>query len=263
LEKVLQDACVKITSVASTVWSKSSRRMIEALIAGQRDPVVLAELALGRMRPKIRELTEALACNWRAHHSLVAGEIIAHIDHLDASIDALSKEIGQRCDPFGDLIERMCEVPGISRNVAETVIAETGADMSRFPTPQQLCAWAGVAPANRESAGKRRPAGTRKGQRHLRRALIEAAKSLARSDNSFLAARYKRLARRRGPNKAAVAVAHSILIILWHLMANPTERYHDLGVDFYERRRDPEREARRLVAKLAELGYTATLQPAA
>jgi transposase len=263
LEKVLQDACVKITSVASTVWSKSSRRMIEALIAGQRDPVVLAELALGRMRPKIRELTEALACNWRAHHSLVAGEIIAHIDHLDASIDALSKEIGQRCDPFGDLIERMCEVPGISRNVAETVIAETGADMSRFPTPQQLCAWAGVAPANRESAGKRRPAGTRKGQRHLRRALIEAAKSLARSDNSFLAARYKRLARRRGPNKAAVAVAHSILIILWHLIPNPTERYHDLGVDFYERRRDPEREARRLVAKLAELGYTATLQPAA
>lgn len=263
LEKVLQDACVKISSVASTVWSKSSRRMIEALIAGERDPGVLAELALGKMRPKIRELTEALACNWRAHHSLVAGEIIAHIDHLDASIDALSKEIGQRCDPFGDLIERMCEVPGISRNVAETVIAETGADMSRFPTPQQLCAWAGVAPANRESAGKRRPAGTRKGQRHLRRALIEAAKSLARSDNSFLAARYKRLARRRGPNKAAVAVAHSILIILWHLMANPTERYHDLGVDFYERRRDPEREARRLVAKLAELGYTATLQPAA
>jgi transposase len=263
LEKVLQDACVKISSVASTVWSKSSRRMIEALIAGERDPGVLAELALGKMRPKIRELTEALACNWRPHHSLVAGQIIAHIDHLDASIDTLSEEIGQRCDPFGDLIERMCEVPGVSRTVAEIVIAETGADMSRFPTPEQLCAWAGVAPANHESAGKRRPAGTRKGQRALRRALIESAKSLSCSNGSFLAARYKRIARRRGPNKAAVAVAHSLLIILWHLMADPTQHYRDLGADYYQRRRDPARQARRLVAQLAALGYTATVQPAA
>lgn len=260
LEKVLQDACVKITSVAATVWSKSSRRMIEALIAGERDPAVLAELALGRMRPKIRELTEALAANWRPHHSLVAGQIIAHIDHLDASIDALSAEIGQRCDPFVELIARMCEVPGVSRGVAETVIAETGGDMTKFPTPQQLCAWAGVAPGNRESGGKRRPAGTRKGQRWLRRALIEAAKSLSCSNRSFLAARYKRIARRRGPNKATVAVAHSILVILWHLMADPTQRYVDLGADYYERRRDPERETRRLVAKLAALGYNATLE---
>lgn len=263
LEKVLQDACVKITSVASTVWSKSSRRMIEALIAGERDPVVLAELALGKMRPKIRELTAALACNWRPHHSLVAGQIIGHIDHLDASIDTLSGEIGRRCHPFGDLIERMCEVPGISNTVAEVVIAETGADMSRFPTPEQLCAWAGVAPANHESAGKRHPAGARKGQRALRRTLSEAAKSLARSNNSFLAARYRRIARRRGPNKAAVAVAHSMLIILWQLMADPTVRYRDLGADYYERRRDPDREARRLVDKLASLGYTATLKPTA
>ena len=142
-------------------------------------PTVLAELAVGQMRPKIAELTEALAGNWRAHHSMVAGQIIAHIDHLDASIDALSVEIGQRCDPFGELIERMVEIPGVSRIVAEIVIAETGADMTRFPTPQQLCAWAGVAPANHESAGKRRPVAARKGQRRLRRALIEAAKSLA------------------------------------------------------------------------------------
>ena len=161
LEKVLQDACVKITSVASTVWSKSSRRMIEALITGERDPAVLADLALGKMRPKIRQLTEALAANWRPHHSLVAGQIIAHIDHLDASIDALSNEIGQRCDPFAELIDRMCEVPGVSHTTAEIVIAETGADMSRFPTPEQLSAWAGVAPANprigRETATGRNP----------------------------------------------------------------------------------------------------------
>jgi transposase len=263
LEKVLQDACVKLTSVASKVWLKSTRRMIEALIAGERSPKVLAELAVGHMRPKIVELTEALAGNWRDHHSLLAGQIIAHIDHLDASIDALSVEIGQRCDPFGELIERMVEIPGVSRIVAETAIAETGADMTRFPTPQQLCAWAGVAPGNHESAGKRRNVAARKGQRHLKRALLQAAKSLAMSNNSFLAARYRRIARRRGPNKAAVAVAHSILIIMWHLMADPTQRYHDLGNDYYDQRRDPQREARRLVAKLATLGYTATLQPAA
>jgi transposase len=263
LEKVLQDACVKLTSVVSKVWLKSTRKMIEALIAGERDPKVLAELAVGHMRPKISELTEALAGNWRPHHSLVAARIIAHIDHLDASIDALSVEIGRRCDPFTELIERMCEIPGVSRIVAETVIAETGADMERFPTPQQLCAWAGVAPGNHESAGKRRNVAARKGQRHLRRALLQSAKSLALSNNSFLAARYRRVARRRGPNKAAVAVAHSILIILWHLMADPTTRYRDLGNDYYDQRRDPQREAQRLVARLAKIGYTATLEPAA
>jgi transposase len=263
LEKVLQDACVKITSVASTIWSKSSRRMIEALIAGERDPAVLADLALSRMRPKIGQLTEALAANWRSHHSFIAGQIIAHIDHLDATIDALSVEIGQRCDPFADLTERLCEVPGVSLVVAQTFIAETGADMTKFPTPQQLCAWAGVAPGNHESAGKRRNVAARKGQHWLRRQLLQSAKSVANSNSSFLAARYKRLARRRGPNKAAVAVAHSILVIFWHLASDPTARYHDLGADYYERRRDPEREARRLVTKLAALGYTATLEPAA
>jgi transposase len=263
LEKVLQDACVKFTSVASKVWLKSTRKMIEALIAGERDPAKLAALAEGPLRSKIDALTEALAGNWWAHHSLVAAQIIAHIDHLDASIEALSVEIGRRCDPFGELIERMCEIPGVSRVVAETVIAETGADMERFPTPQQLCAWAGVAPGTHESAGKRRIVGARKGQRHLKRVLLQAAKSIARSNDSFLAARYRRLARRRGPNKAAVAVAHSILIILWHLMADPTLRYHDLGADYYEQRRDPQREAQRLVARLAKLGYTATLQLAA
>lgn len=263
LEKVLQDACVKITSVATKVWTKSLRRMVEALIAGERDPEVLAELALARLRSKKGQLIEALACNWRPHHSLIAKEIIAHIDHLDATIDALSVEIAERCDPFDDLIERACEVPGVNRAVAETFIAETGADVTAFPTPGQLCSWAGLAPGNHESAGKRRNVGARKGQRWLRRVLLQSAKSVATTNDSFLAARYKRLARRRGPNKAAVAVARSILTIFWHLAADPTMRYQDLGVDYYERRRDPEREAHRLVAKLAKLGYTATLEPVA
>lgn len=262
LEKVLQDACVKLTSVASGVWSQSSRAMIEALIAGERDPAVLADLAKSRMRAKIPELTEALVAHWGDHHSLVAGRIIAHIDHLDASIAELTTAIGERLDPFGDLVERMCEVPGINQTVAEIVIAETGADMAVFPTPEQLCSWAGLAPANHESAGKHQPAGTRKGGRWLRRALIEAAKSARRTD-SYFAAKYRRIARRRGPNKATVAVAHSMMTVLWHLMADPTLRFEDLGSDYFESRRDPEREAHRLLRRIEELGYKATLEPAA
>ena len=262
LEKVLQDACVKLTSVASAVWSKSSRAMIEALIAGERDPNVLAGLAKGRMRAKNDALVEALASNWRDHHSVVARQIIAHIDFLDASIEELSVQVAERCRPFDDLIERMSEVPGVNRLTCEIVIAETGADMSCFETPERLCAWAGLAPANHESAGKRRPAGTRNGGRWLRRTLIESGKSAARTKDTYLAAQYRQIARRRGPNKATVAVAHSTLTILWHLMAtgNP---YQDLGVDYYQRRQDPQRQAQRLLRQLADLGYTATITPAA
>lgn len=263
LEKLLQDACVKLTSVASKVWSQSSRAMIEALIAGERDPVVLAGLAKGRMRSKTDELIEALAANWGDHHSFLAGQIIAHIDFLDDSIEALSEQIATRVRPFEELIDRMCEVPGVNRRVCEVVIAECGVDMTKFPTPAQLCAWAGVAPANHESAGKRRPAGTRHGGRWLRRCLIEAARAAARTKDTYLAAQYRNIARRRGPNKAAVAVAHSILNILWHLMANPDLRYHDLGPDWLQRRHDPERQARRLLRQLHDLGYTVTLTPAA
>jgi transposase len=263
LEKVLQDACVKLTSVASTVWSVSARAMVEALIAGERDPAALADLAKGRMRTKTAELTEALASNWAEHHSVVATQIIARIDHLDAAIDELSIAIAARLDHFEAMIEQFSAVPGVKRTTAEIVIAETGGDVTVFPTPEQLCAWAGVAPANHESAGKHRPAGTRNGSRWLRRALIEAAKSASRTKDTYFAAQYRRIARRRGPNKAAVAVAHSILTVLWYLMADPDAHYRDLGEDYFDRRRDPAREADRLVRQLERLGYRATLEPAA
>jgi transposase len=263
LEKVLQDACVKLTSVTSTVWSKSSRAMIEALIAGERDPAVLAELAQSRMRSKIPELTAALAANWGRHHSSVAGRIIAHIDFLDATIAELSGEIAERVAPFEELIERLDEVPGIDRKIAEIIIAETGADMTRFPTPEQLSAWAGVAPGNRESAGKRRPAGTRPGARWLRQGLVESAWAAVRTKNSYFNAQYHRIARHRGKNKAIVAVAHSILIVCWHLMNDPQLHYHDLGADWFQRHQDPQRQADRLLKQLAKLGYRATLEPAA
>jgi transposase len=263
LEKLLQDACVKLSSVASAVWTKSGRRMIEALIAGERDPDKLADLALGRMRSKHDQLIEALASNWTDHHSVVATRIIAHIDFLDSTIAELSGEIAGRLGPFCDLLDRACEIPGVGVNTVEVVIAETGGDMTKFPTPEQLCAWAGVAPANRESAGKRRPAGTRHGTRWLRVALVEAAQVASRCTDSYFNAHYHRIARRRGKNKATIAVAHSILTVLWHLMANPELRYEDLGPDYFRRRQHPDEQAKRYVAKLRQLGYIATLEPAA
>lgn len=263
LEKVLQDACVKLTSVTSRVWSKSSRAMIEALIAGERDPAVLADLAKGRMRSKKDGLTEALAANWRPHHSSVARRIIAHIDFLDATINELSGEIAERVVPFGELVDRLDAVVGIDRLTAEVMIAETGGDMTRFPTPEQLCAWAGLAPGNCESAGKRRPVHTLRGSRSLRKALIEAAWAAARTKHSYFNALYHRIARRRGKHRAIVAVAHSLLYVCWHLMNDPELHYKDLGADWFQRHQDPQRQADRLVRQLAKLGFRATLEPAA
>lgn len=261
LEKVLQDAGIKLTSVASRVWSMSSREMIEALIAGQRDPVVLAQMAKSTMRKKIPELEEAMANRFGAHHAVACRRIIDHIDFLDSSISELTKEIRARLVDFEGAITLLCGIPGVSRIVAETIIAETGGDMSRFKTPGHLCAWAGVAPGDHQSAGKRKAAGTRKGGQWLRRALVESARAAARTKDTRLAARYRRIARRRGANKAAVALAHTILTIVWHLLSTG-QVYQDLGADFYDARKkkDPEVEARRLVARLEALGFNVSAE---
>lgn len=258
LEKVLQDAGLKITSVASAVWSMSSRQIIEALISGTRDPKVLAQMAKGRMRSKIDRLEEALSGHFGAHHAIVCRQIIDHIDFLDRSIAALTDEVTARLLPFEGAVTIVCSVPGISRRTAEVIVAETGADMTRFPTPGQLCAWAGVAPASYESAGKRRPAGTRHGSQWLRHALIEAARSGARTKNSYYSAQYARIARRRGPNKAAVAVANSMLSTIWHLLSNGA-LYEDPGADYFERRHDPAVEAKRLARRIEALGFDVDL----
>ena len=262
LEKLLQDAGVKLSSVASRVWSKSARAMVEALIDGEASPEVLAELAKGRMRAKIPALVEALENRWRGHHSVVAARILAHIDFLDESIGALGEEVTERLRPLEAAVTLLCTIPGVSTLTAEVIVAETGADMTRFPTAAHLAAWAGVAPANHESAGKRRPAGTRQGGRWLRNTLIEAAKAAGRTKDTYLAAKYRQIARRRGPNKATVAVAHAIIVAVWHMLSTG-ETYHDLGPDHFQKRRDPEQQAQRLVRQLADLGYQATLQPAA
>jgi transposase len=236
--------------------------MIEALIAGERDPENLAGLAKGRMRSKIPQLIDALEASWRAHHSIVAGRILAHIDFLDAQIEDLNTEIVEVTRPFGPAVELLETIPGVGRLTAEIIIAEIGTDMSRFPTAGHLAAWAGLAPASHESAGKHKPAGTRQGGRHLRGALIESAKSASRPSDSFLGARYRRIARRRGHQRATVAIAHTILCTAWHMLSTG-ETYHDLGASFYDRYQRPERRVNRAITELEAAGYTITPPQAA
>lgn len=260
LEKVLQDAGIKLSSVASEVLSLSGRHMIEALIAGQQDPTTLAQLAIGRLRTKLPQLTQALAGHFGAHHAVVAREILDHIDFLDARIAAISEQVAVRTLPFDAALQQLLDGPGISRVSAAVISAETGGDMRRFPSPAHLASWAGLAPGNHESAGKRRRVGTRPGDRWLRRVRIEAARAAARTRGSYFGAQDRQIAQRRGPNKAAVAVAHSLLDLVWHLLS-PNKPFEDLGADYFQLRRDPERETRRLVRHLERLGHTVTLGP--
>ena len=243
---------------ASSVWSKSSRAMIEALIAGERDSEVLAQMAKGVMRKKIGRLGVALEGNFGRHHALLCRQIVDHLDFLDRSIATLTQEICERLVPFAPKVTLLTSIPGISEVTAQVIVAEPGAYMTRFPTPGHLCAWAGVAPASYESAGKRRPAGTRHGSPYLRRTLIEAARAAARTKGSYYSAQYSRIARRRGPNKAAVAVAHSILECAWHLLSTGA-LYEDPGADYFERRHDPAVEAKRLQRRIEALGSSVTI----
>ena len=262
LEKTLQDAGIKLTSVASGVWSVSSRRIVEALIAGEADPAKLASLALGRLRPRTAELEEALAGHFGPHHGIVCQQVIDHIDFLDSSIAKLSEEIAARLLPFEAAVALVSSVPGIGEISAQVIIAEIGVDMARFPTAGHLCAWAGLAPASHESAGRRRPAGTRNGSRWVRRTLIEVARVAARSRGTYFSAQYSRIARRRGPNKAAVAVANSMLAAIWHLLTTGAF-YEDPGTDYFECRHDPVLEAKRLQTRIEALGFVVTMTPMA
>lgn len=261
LEKVLQDGGVKLSSVVSKVWGVSTRNMIEALIAGERDPAVLAEMAQSRMRAKIDRLQDALPGRFGPHHALMCRQIIAHIDFLDQAIGQLNTEIAAKVAPFEPAVELLNSMPGISAATAHTVIAEIGLDMSVFPTAGHLCAWAGLAPANHESAGKRRPAGTRRGGTWLRRTMIEAAWAAVRTNDSYYHALYARIARRRGPNKAIVAVAHSMLATIWHLLSTGAY-YQDPGGDYFQRHHNPAAQAKRLQRQIENLGYTVTLTAA-
>jgi transposase len=261
LEKVLQDAGIKLTSVASRVLTQSGRSMIEALITGERDGVRLAGLAKGKMRPKIPALTEALTGHFGSHHAVACRRILAHLDFLNESIAALSEQIDARTAAFAAVYRLLLPVPGFDRLTIDVIIAETGADMARFPSAGDLSSWAGVCPGSHESAGRHRNVSTTRGNQWLRRALIESARAAARTKGSYFGAQYRQIARRRGPNKAAVAVAHSLLELVWHLLSTG-EVFKDPGDGYFTARQDAERRARRLVAQLEDLGYTVTLEAA-
>lgn len=262
LDKVLQDAGIKLSSVASRVLGASTRRMLEALVAGTHDPELLAELAKGRLRQKLPALREALAGRFRnEHHGLLVSQILAHVDYLDESIATLGARIEEVISPFADQVELLRTIPGVDRRSAEMLIAEIGIDMRQFPSAHHLASWAGLCPGNHESGGKRRPGRTRKGSKWLRAGLTESAKAAARSKGTYLAARHARLKSRSGASTATGATRHAILLAA-HTILDRNIAYAELGPDYFHRRHNPEQQTRRLVRQLERLGHTVTLQPA-
>jgi transposase len=257
LDKVLQDAGVKLSSVATDILGKSGRDMLAALVAGTRDPEVLAELARGRLRTKIPALRRALEGRFGPTHAVIVGEILAHLDYLDEAIGRVSERIEEIVAPFGAAVDLLVTVPGIDRRLAEAIVAEIGVDMSRFPTAGHLASWAGMCPGQHESAGKRHSGRARHGDSWLQRHLAVAAMAAARTKGSYFAAQYARLARSRGKAKARKAVGHSLLVVVWHMLSTGTI-YTELGDDWFERRNSPERRARRHLADLRSLGWTMT-----
>jgi transposase len=260
LEKVLQDAGIKLSSVATRVLGASGRAMLDALLSGTTDPEVLAELARGGLRSKLPALRDALEGHFSSHHALMVGKILAHIDYLDESIGELSAEIERVIAPFSDKVELLDTIPGVDRRMAETLIAEIGVNMSQFPTHRHLASWAGMCPGNEESAGKRRSGKTRKGTKWLRSTLTESARAAARSKGTYLASQYARLRGRRGPKKAAVPVGHSILVICYHLLEREVP-YEELGEYYFDRQRSGEAGVKRLVRQLERLGHKVALEP--
>ena len=249
--------------MASDIFGASGRAMLAALIAGERSPKALAQLARTRLRAKIAVLEEAFTGHFTDHHAFLLTKMLARVDAIDADIAGLDERIEQMIAPFAAAVARLDEIPGVGRITAAVIIAEIGTDMSRFPTAGHLVSWAKCAPGVKESAGKKKGKGsTGHGNRYLARALGEAAIAASRTD-TFPGERYRRIARRRGTRKAIVAVGRSILVIAWHLLSDPGSGYADLGSDYYDTRINPERRKQAHIRQLEALGYKVTLEPAA
>ena len=263
LELMLEDASIKLSVVASSLTTVSARAMLAAMAAGEQDPRMLAGMAKTRMRSKIPELAEALTGHFGAGHARMARSLLARLDLVEGALAELDDAIEAACAPWAHQLGLLGTIPGVGKTVAQVIVAETGADMSRFPSAAHLAAWAGVAPAMYESAGKRRPAGTRQGNKWLSAMLVEAAASVGRMTKpNYLTARHARLAKRRGAARAQVATAHALLTCAYHVLSRD-EPYHDLGPDWLSER-NQEAHTRRLVNQLEHLGYAVTLaKPAA
>ena len=258
LHKALEDTGIKLDCVATDILGKSGRAMLDALCEGTTDPEILAELAKGKLRAKIPALREALEGRFDTHHALLIGAILAHLDFLDEQIARLSDAIEEQLRPFQPQVELLRSLTGIETRSAQNILAEIGTDMSVFPTAGHCASWAGQCSGNDQSAGKRRSGKTRKGSKWLNDALKNAAMSAIRTNDSYLQAQYQRLRPRIGHGRALGAIKHSIICAVWHMLTTG-ELYRDLGGDYY-RKRDPERQTRRLVAQLQNLGHKVTLE---
>ena len=262
LQKVLEDANVKLSSVVSQVLGVSGRMILDALCAGERDPDVLAQMAQRKLRAKIGDLRQCVPGRFNEHHAVMVQEIVAHIDYISATIGRLDARVEAMMIPFRAARELLTTIPGIAQRNAEIILAEIGVDMCRFATAAHLASWAGVCPGNNESAGKHRSTHTRHGDLWLQSALVEAAWAAIRTKNSYLAVRFWRIAKRRGQHRAAMAIAHTLLIIIWHMLKDGTV-YTELGVDYLIRNDNPDRRRRHLINQLEHLGYQVELTPAA
>jgi len=261
LQKVLEDANIKLAGVASNVVGVSAWAMLEALIAGETDPAIVADLARGRLRDKREQLVQALTGKLQAPHRFLIAEYLGQLEYLDDAIARVNAEIAEHLCAMEDQIARLDTIPGVSRRTAEILLAEIGSDMTRFASAKHLASWAGMCPGNHQSAGKQKHGTTRKGSPWLRQALIEAAHGAARSKDTYLAAQYRRLVLRRGKQRALLAVGHSVLVIAYYLLTRGTT-YQELGANYFDER-ERQLVERRLVRRLERLGYAVSLKPVA
>jgi transposase len=261
LHDVLEDAGVMLAQVVTDITGRTGRRIMAALIAGERDGRVLADLAAGSLQSKRDALAEVLPGRFNKHHAIMVSMMLRHIDELEGDIADAEMAIAGQLFPFGERIAKLRTIPGFGEHAAPALLAEIGADMSRFQTADHLSSWAGVCPGNNESAGRRLGGATRPGNPHLKALLYEAACVAIRTKDSYLRDFYQRMAARRGRKRALVAVSRKLLEIAWWVLSTGGE-YHDLGPDFLARRRNPERRARYLLRELRRIGYQATINPA-
>jgi transposase len=259
IQKVLEDANVKLASVATDVLGASGRDMLEALIAGETDPEKLADLARKRLREKIPQLQLALQGRVTEHHRFLLRMHLDHVSHLEELIGRLGARVEEAMAPFAEAVQRLQTIPGVSQRVAETVLAEIGTNMDQFPTDGHLASWGGMCSGNNESAGKRRSGRCTHGNRWLKRILVQAAWAASHTKGTYLAAQYRRLAKRRGRKRALVAVGHTLLVIIYHVLKRGTT-YAELGPEFLDRL-EPERLTRQLIKRLEALGHKVTLEP--